>query len=148
MTATAVAASPAAALASLRTYRGEMAATRTYHRRWWLWIPAPRAESFDGYLLLGQVAAKSYQFDEDTYAICEVKSVWPGARMFVVRKLGAEAGSDQEQYQTTFPAGGRPSICTCRAGLCKVEICRHRCGLAAVMAAGLLPKRQLGGDVS
>lgn len=134
------------ALTSLRTYRGNLEPTRTYVKRWWHWLPTPGLPC-DGVMTLGQVKEKSYGVDEDVYAVCEVKSVWPAARMFVVRKLGADAGSDQEQYQTTIHPGGR-TFCTCKAGQCKTEVCRHRCGLAAVMAAGLLPKRELQGDVA
>lgn len=136
-----------ATLAGLRTFRGTLEPTRTYARRWWHWLPTPGLPC-DGVLTLGQVKEKSYDFDEQVYAVCEVKSVWPGARMFVVRKLGADQGGDDEQYQTTFHPGGRGSQCNCKAGQCKTEVCRHRCGLAAVMAAGLLPRRELQGDVA
>lgn len=125
-----------------RTARGTMEPTRTYLRRWWLWIDAP-GMPFDGFLLLGQVAEKSYEVDEQTYAVCEVRCAFPGGRSFAVRKLGAELGSDQEMYTVTILP--RTSVCTCKAGRTRQEVCRHRDGLAAVIAAGVLPRKVIQG---
>jgi hypothetical protein len=127
---------------SIKTFRGTMDSTRTYSRRWWLLIPTP-AMPFDAILLLGQVKDKSYEVDEQTYGVLEIRSAFPKARAFVVRKCGAELGGDDEQYLTTIaPAGGS---CTCKAGKTRQEICRHRDGIRAAILAGALPKRELQG---
>lgn len=125
-----------------RTARGMMEPTKTYAKRWWLWIDTPGA-AFDGFLLLGQLAEKGYEIDEQTYAVCEVRCAFPGGRSFAVRKLGAELGSEQEMYTVTVLPRG--SQCTCKAGRTRQEVCRHRSGLEAIIAAGVLPRRPMQG---
>lgn len=118
---------------------GKMDATRTYSARWWKWIAAP-ALSCDGFLILGQVVEKSGEVDESVYGVQEVPCAFPGGRAFCVRKLGAAVGSEEEQYTTqVFP---RASACTCTAGRTRTEVCRHRDGIAAAIAAGALPAVQ------
>lgn len=127
---------------NIRCVGGKMDATRTYSHRWWKWIETPGL-SCDGILILGQVVEKSGEVQEDTYGVQEVPCSFPAGRAFAVRKLGAELGSEQEQYTTqVFP---RASACTCKAGLTRTEVCRHRDGIAAAIAAGALPAVHLIG---
>jgi hypothetical protein len=128
----------------LKTFRGSMDATATYAKRWWLYIPTPGMPC-DGFLLLGQVKAKSYEFDEQTYGIQEVPSPHGfGWRSFSIRKCGAELGAEDEAYTTSIGPRG-VSVCTCKAGSTRQEVCRHRCGLKAAIEAQALPKQQLQG---
>lgn len=100
--------------------------------------------SCDGFLFLGQVKEKSYDVDEQTYGVEEVRSSFgPGWRSFSVRKLSAEEGAEDEQYTTSI--GPRGSTCTCKAGRTRNEVCRHRDGLTAAIKAGAVPKKQLQG---
>ena len=122
--------------------QGELPPTRTYSRRWWRWLVLPGLPC-DGVMTLGQVIAKSGGIDEQTYGVEEVRSRHFGMRSFCVRKLGAATGADDEQYTTTI--GHRNSVCTCTAGRTRTEICRHRDGLAALIAAGALPAKELIG---
>jgi hypothetical protein len=129
----------------MKTARGTMAATTTYAQRWWLWIEAPGMPC-DGFLLLGQIKDKATatEIDEQTYGIQEVRSPHGiGWRSFSVRKLGTDLGAADEQYTTSI--GPRGSVCTCKAGSTRQEVCRHRCGLSAAIAAGAIPKKQLQG---
>jgi hypothetical protein len=131
-------------LSTLRTYRGSMPATATYAKRWWLWIPTPGMPC-DGFILLGQVAERSYQFDEQTYGVAEVGSVHGfGWRSFAVRKCGAEPGAEDEMYTCSVGPRG-VSVCTCKAGRTRHEVCRHRDGLRAAIDAGAMPRKPLQG---
>jgi hypothetical protein len=125
-----------------RTARGQLEPTRTWLRRWWLWIDTPGLPC-DGVLVLGQVAAKGYELDEQSYGVQEIRCSWPGGRAFAVRKLGAAVGGDDEQYTTTILP--RTSVCTCKAGRTRTERCRHRDALAALIQAGVLPARRIEG---
>lgn len=137
-------ASPLAPLSSLRTFRGSLEPTRTYARRWWLWIPTPGMPC-DGFILLGQVPAKSYDVDEQTYGVAEVPSVHGfGWRSFAVRKCGAAPGGVDEMYTCSIGPRG-VSVCTCKAGRTRNEVCRHRDGLRAAIEAGAIPRKDLQG---
>ena len=126
----------------LRFVRGKMEPTRTYSARWWSWLETPTLP-MDGVLTLGQVVEKSGEVDEAVYGLQEVPCSFPGGRSFCVRKLGAALGSDEEQYTTqVFP---RASVCTCKAGRTRTEVCRHRDGITAAILAGALPAVQLIG---
>jgi hypothetical protein len=129
-------------LASIILREGDLPATRTYRRRWWKWFELPGLPC-DGVMLLGQVSVKGEVIDEQTYGVEEVRSRHFGMRSFCVRKLGATVGAEDEQYTTTI--GHRNSICTCVAGRTRTEVCRHRDGLAALIAAGVLPAKELIG---
>lgn len=123
--------------------KGTLEPTRTYQRRWWQWLEVP-GTPVDGFLMLGQIKEKGGAVDEATYGCEEVPPRALGWRCFIVRKLDAPLGSDTEQYVTQIGNRG-VSVCSCTAGQTRQEICRHRCGLAAVIAAGALPQRQLEG---
>lgn len=130
-------------LAGLKTARGSMSATATYAKRWWLWLTIP-GSCCDGFLFLGQVKEKSYDVDEQTYGVEEVRSPFgPGWRSFSVRKLSAEEGAEDEQYTTSV--GPRSSVCTCKSGRTRSEVCRHRDAFKAMIDAGVLPKKKLEG---
>ena len=123
--------------------KGKLEPTRTYSRRWWSWLVVPGTPC-DGFLMLGQIKEKGGQVDEATYGVEEMPPRSLGWRCFIVRKLSAEVGADDEQYTTQIGNRGS-SVCTCTAGSTRQEICRHRCGLTAVIAAGALPVRELQG---
>lgn len=122
--------------------RGKMEATRTYSRRWWSWIELPMLPC-DGVLTLGQVVEKSGEVEEDSYGVEEVRCSFPGGRSFAVRKLGAPLGGEDESYTTSILP--RNSVCNCKAGKTRNEVCRHRDGLTALIEAGVLPQRELAG---
>lgn len=126
----------------LRFVRGKLEPTRTYSRRWWSWLETPGL-SCDGVLTLGQVVEKSGEVDEQVYGVQEVRCSFAGGRSFAVRKFGAAVGSEEEAYTTSILP--RNSVCNCKAGQCRVEICRHRCGLTAAVMAGAIPAKQLMG---
>jgi hypothetical protein len=126
-------------MTDLRFVRGKMEPTRTYSSRWWSWLETPGLP-FDGVLTLGQVVEKSGEVDEAAYGVCEVPCAFPGGRSFCVRKLGAALGSDEESYTTTILP--RSSVCTCKSGRCRNEICRHRDGVSAAILAGAIPAFQ------
>lgn len=129
--------------AGLTVARGSMEPTKTFAKRWWLWIPTP-AMPCDGFLLLGQIAEKSLDLDEQTYGVEEVASPHgPGWRSFAVRKLGAAVGGEDEQYTTSV--GPRSSVCTCRAGKTRTEVCKHRDGLRAAVEAAAIPRKFIQG---
>lgn len=131
-------------LTTLRTFRGTMEATRAFVKRWWLWIPTP-GMSCDGFLLLGQVPEKTFDVQEDTYGVSEVRPTWGhGWRAFAVRKCGAEPGGEDEMYTTSIGPGGK-STCTCKAGRTRNEVCRHRDGLRAAIQAGAIPPKRIEG---
>jgi hypothetical protein len=118
---------------------GKLEATRTYSARWWKWIDVPGLPC-DGFLELGQVKEKSGEVDVTLYGVEEVRCAFPGGREFAVRKLGAALGGEDEAYRTqVLPRG---SYCTCKAGKTHQEVCRHRCGLTAAIAAGAIPAKQ------
>lgn len=121
---------------------GKLQPTKTFVSRWWKWIDTPGL-CCDGILILGQVAEKSGEVDEQTYGVEEVRCAFPGGRDFAVRKLGAAVGSDEEQYRTQVLP--RASHCTCRAGQTRTEVCRHRDGLQAATQAGAIPVKHLIG---
>jgi len=120
--------------------KGTLEATRSYCRRWWSWLVVP-GTPVDGFLMLGQIKEKGGAVDEATYGIEETAPRALGWRCFIVRKLEAEIGGPDEQYVCQIGQRGA-SVCTCTAGQTRQEICRHRCGLAAVLAAGALPARE------
>lgn len=121
---------------------GKLEPTRTFIARWWKWIDTPGLPC-DGILILGQVAEKSGEVDEQTYGVESVPCSWPGGVSFAVRKLGAGLGSDEEMYTTTILP--RSSVCTCKAGRTRTDVCRHRCGLEAAIEAGAVSRRQVVG---
>lgn len=122
--------------------RGKLLPTKTYSARWWTWLTFPYFCA-DGVLTLGQITEKSGDVDEQSYAIEEVRSSFSGGRSFGLRKLGAVIGGVDEQYTCTILP--RNSVCNCSAGRAKVEVCRHRDSLKAILDAGLLPvKKELG----
>jgi len=124
----------------MNVYRGKLEPTKTYRKRWWLFVPTP-AMPCDGFLLLGQLPAQSLDIDEQTYGVQEVRSPHGlGWRSFSVRKLGAAVGAADEQYTTSVGPGGK-SVCTCDAGRARTEVCRHRCGLRAACDAGAIPTK-------
>jgi hypothetical protein len=123
--------------------KGVLEATRTYQKRWWQWLEVPSAPC-DGFLMLGQIKEKGGAVDEATYGVEEVPPRALGWRCFIVRKLEADIGAPDEQYVTQIGNRG-VSVCSCTAGQTRQEICRHRCGLAAVIAAGSLPVKELQG---
>lgn len=126
-------------MTGIRCVSGKMDPTRTFCTRWWRWIDTPGL-SCDGIMILGQIAEKRGDVDEQTYAVEEVRCTFPGGRSFAVRKLGAELGGDDEMYTTTVLP--RNSVCTCKAGKTHTEICRHRSGLSAAIQAGAIPAKQ------
>jgi hypothetical protein len=127
---------------NIRVVGGKLEPTRTFSSRWWKWIETPGLPC-DGILILGQVAEKSGEVDEQTYGVEEVRCTYPGGRTFAVRKLGAAVGGDDEQYTTTILP--RATLCTCKAGRTHTEVCRHRDGLAALIESGALPRKSLIG---
>jgi hypothetical protein len=129
-------------ISGVRVVSGKLEPTRTYSARWWKWLEIPSLPC-DGILELGQVTEKSGEVDASLYGVEEVRCVFAGGRSFAVRKLGAEVGGEDEQYTTTVLP--RNSVCTCKAGRTRNEVCRHRDGIVAVIEAGVLPKKQLIG---
>ncbi len=123
----------------IRVVGGKLEPTRTFSSRWWKWIDTPGLPC-DGVLILGQVVEKSGEVDEQTYGVQEVSCSWPKGRSFAVRKLGAELGGDDEQYTCSILP--RSSVCTCRAGKTRTEVCRHRDGLQAAIDAGAIKRTQ------
>lgn len=126
----------------IRVVGGKLEPTRTFSARWWKWIETPGLPC-DGILILGQVDEKSGKVDEQTYGVESVPCSWPGGRSYAVRKLGAEIGGEDEMYTTTVMP--RTSICTCKAGRTRTEVCRHRDGLEAAMTAGAIRRREIVG---
>jgi hypothetical protein len=118
---------------------GKLEPTRTYSARWWKWLDVPGLPC-DGIIELGQVTEKSGEVDVSLYGVEEVRCSFAGGRSFAVRKLGAELGGDDEQYTTTILP--RNSICTCKAGRTRTEVCRHRDGLVAAAESGAIPRKQ------
>ena len=116
--------------------------TRTFSHRWASWLVVPMAPC-DGFLTLGQVEEKSGNVDESMYGVEEINCGFPGGRSFAVRKLGATMGGDDEMYRTDILP--RSSQCSCKAGRVRQEICRHRDSLTALIAAGMLPVREMVG---
>jgi hypothetical protein len=121
---------------------GKMDATRTYCNRWWKWICTPGLPC-EGILLLGQMTEKKGDVDEQLYGIEEVKCSHLGGRSFAVRKLGAAVGSEEEAYTTTIMP--RNSVCTCKSGRTRTEVCRHRDGIKAAIDANAITQKQLIG---
>lgn len=128
-------------LSRLAVFEGRLEPTRTWARRWWKWFVLPFAPC-DGFLLVGQVAEKSFELDEAVYGVQEVPSRAFGYRTFAVKKLTAVT-PEEALYTTSVSARG--STCTCRAGQCRVDVCKHRSGLEAIIAAGILPRRPMQG---
>lgn len=129
-------------MTGIKCVGGKMDATRTYCNRWWKWISTPGLPC-EGILLLGQMTEKKGDVDEQLYGVEEVGCSYLGGRSFAVRKLGAAVGSEEEAYTTTILP--RTSICTCKGGKCRTEICRHRDGLASAIQAGVIPAKTLIG---
>lgn len=131
-------------MTGLEKFGGKLEPTATYCRRWWSYIRTPGLPC-DGLLFLGQQKEKGGDIDEQVYGAEEVVSPHGfGWRSFCVRKLGAEAGAEDEQYTTSCGPAGK-SVCTCTAGKTRTEICRHRCGLRAACDGGAIPKKRLEG---
>ncbi len=108
--------------------------TLTFERRWLQYIPTPGLPC-DGVLTMGQQDRKSGTLDVTTYGIQEVPCVHGAGRSWAVVKFGTD-----DLYTTSVLP--RVSVCTCKAGKCRNEVCRHRDGLKALVEAGVLRSTQ------
>lgn len=127
----------------MKIRKGTLEPTRTWCRRWWSFLTSDMLPC-DGILMVGQLKEKGGSVDECTYGIEELPPINFGWRLFLVRKLEADIGAEDEMYRTEIGPRG-VSVCSCTAGKCRVEICKHRCAIAALIGAGVLPARELQG---
>jgi len=139
-------------LSILDAYRDTMPPTRTYALREFIFVPVdPRYPEADG--RLGNLTLKlqfrtgprhNYAYCLDSYAI-ERDTPEPGddgGQAFWFFNL---TDPDAEQPYRCVVGGLRPPRCNCKAGICRVpgepEItdgCKHRDGIQALLAAGLI----------
>lgn len=105
------------------------------------WIPTPHVGG-DGVLSLSQRPLKGGGSDLECYAVEEVQPERFGTRCFLFVKL-----TDPDQERPYKCVVGREQSCTCDAGRkgFRRTSCRHRDALNALIAAGILPVRELQG---
>lgn len=125
---------------------GVLPPTRTYHRRSWVWLTNGSGEvdhPLTGEILpgLGKLTIKLQHsrngvrrnVEIDTYAVDEVEPQYPGCRAFVLLNL-----SDPQQREPYLVHVGGVDTCRCRAGLCRVDNCKHRDACEALIEEGLI----------
>jgi hypothetical protein len=111
----------------------DLPATRSYKRRELVYTPGDRPGEGTAVLTLWKGLRAGSTPERDTYRIEEEDAVGVMGRSFLV--LNVHDDEQPDVYRTTV---GPVSLCTCKAGLCKVPTCKHRDALAAAIAAGLL----------
>lgn len=122
---------------------GELPPTLTFARRRWVWLPATNAPDYRlGTLHVVQEATsrngrkRPAKVDAATYGVVEdvdPQHPHPGVRVFMLVKDGSAAG---EIYSVVV--GESHASCSCVAAQCKVEVCKHRCGVRALLSEGLI----------
>lgn len=124
----------------------DLGPTRTYGRRSACWIPVDETdERWDGRtgsLITNVQKAAGYgrRCEVDSYAVEEVP-LEPGehGRAFLLVKTDPrtdDPAADEVYRCVVNDRGGR---CTCKAGSCRVEVCKHRDALALVISYDVLP---------
>lgn len=125
----------------LEAHSADLGPTLTYAKRSMCWIPlkpgVPHNSSEDGRLLVNQQVARGYgcKVDSDTYGLEEQpQPIGRMGRVFLLVNL-----SDKTQEQPYEVYIGQPlNQCTCKAGKCKLEECKHRAACAYLVANDLI----------
>lgn len=107
--------------------------TATYARREAAWIPG--AEPGEGVLEVwqwrGRRAGSKVEFDR--YEVQPDEPIGVYGRAFLLLNT-----TDPEQPDVYRCVVGPNPTCTCKAGLCRVDVCKHRDALAALINDGVL----------
>lgn len=118
----------------------EMPPTRSYPRRWAFFVPLDLFAGEPGRCTVKIHQQHGYRsgnkIEEDTYRIENCGPV-PGAmaRQFLFENVGDE--SQDQPYLVTV--GPHISQCTCKAGKCRTESCKHRSFASMILDLDLMP---------
>lgn len=119
---------------------GELAATKNYTSRTWVWVGrSDAADLADGTLTVTTTTGKTRRCTPESrrYLVQEVAAEGtPDRREFLYLKPDAEPyeGESDIYKVVVFPNG--LTHCTCKAASCRVGNCVHRDAAAALVAAG------------
>lgn len=112
---------------------GDLEPTATYAARSYRWVPGDAGDGRVGTLDLILRKRKGGPVEHDQYAVVEEPAI--GYRSFLLLNL-TDPGQE-DVYRTNI--GPRGAECTCKAGSYRVAVCKHRDGLAALLAKNHLP---------
>lgn len=133
---------------------GTLEPTATYQRRSWAWVSNGTGEAVNEHTgevipCLGVLTIKVQHRDRrecrggwwgvprsceiDSYAVQEAEPQFPGCVAYLL--LNLTDASHREPYLVHVRGY---DTCRCKAGSCKVDNCKHRAALEALLAEGLL----------
>lgn len=72
----------------------------------------------------------------DVYCVQELPAEQPGTRLFALENLLDPEAQVYGPYKVTVTVGG-VETCKCKAGLCRLDDCKHRSACVALLEAGV-----------
>lgn len=125
----------------LDTLTGECSPTKTYARRQWVYVPEDRgAPGWTGAyahvtIVMQKTGGGFAKAETFKYLVEEQVEHGRAGRLFILVKRGPE-NPDGELYECFVADDERLSSCTCTAGQCRVDNCKHRDCIRDIIANG------------